>query len=138
MILIIDCGSKKSPHISSSLTRLGQENDLVKINDTWPPLNHYRGLIISGAPILITTIDPAPYLKKFAFLDTIEIPVLGICFGHQILGMIYGAEASRCKEERNPIHLSLDHSELFQGIDSNASFSEDHCEMISLPQILLK
>ena len=135
MILIIDCGSNKSPKIGKFIDQLGEKTACVSLADDWKDIITYKGIIISGAPILVTEIDTKPYLDKFQFLTTITIPVLGICFGHQILGMVWGASAARCKEARKSIEISLErNSKLFKGIGGNSIFNEDHCEMISLPK----
>ena len=135
MILIIDCGSTKTSKIGDNLKGLGQASTTVSLADNWRKLNQYSGIIISGAPILITETAPQHYLDKFRFLTSITIPVLGICFGHQILGMIYGARVSKCKEAREPIEIAIENQyKIFRGLKSSATFSEDHCEMITLPK----
>ena len=76
MILIIDCGSQKTPFIEEAvdlqmdyetigLWEVALENTLNK-----------KGVIISGAPILITEIDYSKHLTQLRFLKELEIPVL--------------------------------------------------------------
>ncbi|MBL4653511.1 MAG: gamma-glutamyl-gamma-aminobutyrate hydrolase family protein [Flavobacteriales bacterium] len=135
MILIIDCGSSKTPEIEKNLTAVKQHSITLKYTDTFDSSNQYKGIIISGAPTLVTELDPQPYIDKFLFLLSIEIPVLGICFGHQILGMVFGATAAKCKEARKPIEIIIQNElRIFNELNSSSSFSEDHCEMISLPK----
>ena len=133
-LLVVDCGSTKVPLFSEKLNSFNQECDQVKLNDfNEASLNGYNKLIISGAPILVTEIDPKPYLNRFSFITSLEIPILGVCFGHQILGMLHGATAIRCKEAREDMHIDLlDSSPLFHEI-SDFRFNEDHCEAISVP-----
>ncbi len=135
MILIIDCGSEKSPKIGKFIDLLGEKTECVSLAEDLKDIIRYKGIIISGAPILVTEIDTKPYLDKFQFLTGITTPVLGICFGHQILGMVWGAYASRCKEARKSLVIRLEtNSKLFKGIGAHSIFNEDHCEMISLPK----
>ena len=96
-------------------------------------ISSYRGVIISGAPILLSQISPLPYLQRFEFIKSLTIPVLGICFGHQVLGMVHGSKVKRCEEDRKTTTISLMDSELFYGLDNVAKFAEDHCECIELP-----
>ena len=135
MFLIIDCGSSKSPEIGKLINQLGEKTTFVSLADDWEDIIKYKGIIISGAPILVSEIDPKVFLDKFQFLNTINIPVLGICFGHQILGMVWGASAARCRETRESIKIRLEtRSKLFNGMKEESTFDEDHCEMISLPE----
>ena len=94
-----------------------------------------KGVIISGAPILITEKDPEPFLALFEWIKTAEVPVLGICFGHQTLGMTFGALPSRQKEDRDwqTIEIIAD-CPLFAKLSDEIELMEDHCECISIPK----
>jgi GMP synthase (glutamine-hydrolysing) len=59
---------------------------------------------------------------------------LGICFGHQILGMVYGASIARQKEDRSWQEIEIiQDSELFENFGKTVLMVEDHCESISVP-----
>jgi GMP synthase (glutamine-hydrolysing) len=134
MILIIDCGSIKTSKIASNLSELGEDSITLPFTDEWKNIDQYKAIVISGAPILVTEIDTQPYIDKFQFLATTTTPVLGICFGHQLLGMVYGANAERCPEARKPIEIiKTSTSSLFKNLSITSLFAEDHCEMITLP-----
>lgn len=134
-ILIVDCGSRKVPDIDYMLKDMSIPADIIRLNDITEVDAKYHGIIVSGAPILLTEINPAPYLKKFEILLNSGLPLLGICFGHQLLGMSFGAEINRCKEDRDiqTIHIKGLH-DLFDGFGLWETFMEDHCECISLPE----
>lgn len=135
MICIIDCGSQKTPQIESIVYEF-MDTKVVPLLDFDPKydLPDCKGVIISGAPILITEKDPEPYLARFEWLKTTEIPVLGICFGHQMMGMTFGALASRQKEDRDwqTIEVLTDCA-LFDKLGTEIELMEDHCECISIP-----
>lgn len=134
MIVIIDCGSTKTPLIESIVYEF-MDTRVVSMVD-FIPSEHQdaRGIIISGAPILITEVDPDPYLAKFTWLKEIEIPVLGICFGHQMLGMTYGSLANRQRDDRDWQTVEvIAECPLFDRMSTEISFMEDHCEAISIP-----
>lgn len=135
MILIIDCGSVKTPFINAMASSLGFEWNVVSLSGlSIINFNLYEAIIISGAPILLTEAEKSNYIKIFSFLNQIEIPVLGICFGHQILGLIYGAQVFLGKEERTSIKVEIkDHSNIFKKFDGTAEFVEDHTEGITCP-----
>lgn len=97
-------------------------------------LNGFQGVVVSGAPILITEVDPEKYLEKLAWVKETKIPVLGICFGHQLIGMLFGAFASRMREDRDwqTIESFVD-SPLLNRLPTEFEMMEDHCETISIP-----
>jgi GMP synthase (glutamine-hydrolysing) len=135
MITIIDCGSQKTPLIESLIyehadTKVIPLFDLVPETD----LSDCIGVVISGAPILITEKDPEPYIERFQWIRTTEIPVLGICFGHQMIGLVFGALANRQREDRDwqTIEIISD-CPLFDKLPPEIELMEDHCETVSIP-----
>jgi len=134
MIVIIDCGSNKVPLISDMLTTLKSKSIVIHMDHLKDiHLANCNGVIISGAPILLTE-KADDYLSKFDFLTSFIKPVLGICFGHQILGLQYGAriDIGTNIETFEKISL-LDHANIFSGFGEICDFQEDHREFISLP-----
>lgn len=136
MILVVDCGSSKCPEITKMVIDFGFEVKEVKQEDLLnEDLDSFKAIVISGAPILLTEVNKTPYLARFRFLKDYVKPVLGICFGHQILGMINGAEIMRCKEDRAIQQISMvAQSELFNGFANTFEMEEDHCECITIPE----
>ncbi|TNE53255.1 MAG: hypothetical protein EP338_12015 [Bacteroidetes bacterium] len=134
MILIIDCGSNKVPSIEYAVD-LSCDYQTVGVFDlTEEQLNQAMGVIISGAPILVTEIDLSPYQTAFSWIKDYSKPVLGICFGHQILGLIHGAYAARQKDDRDWQTIELiEDSLLFDKFPFEFKMVEDHCENISVP-----
>jgi len=134
-LLIIDCGSTKVPLIEQKLADLDQRSVTI----SWDSITSsdaigYSGIIVSGAPILITKTNPQPYLDQLNFLLDHPFPILGICFGHQVLGMLHGAKAFECEPVRT--NMTIDkrgESLIFSEID-DFSFNQDHCEAIDLPE----
>ena len=136
-ILIVDCGSSKVPNICNLVTHFGTTVQLIKMQDLKPDYaENCKGIIISGAPILITKTDIEKLLQPFLFLKNCPIPILGICFGHQIIGLLYGAEIFLGKEERTEIPINIiEKSPIFNDIASKELIvSQDHTEGITLPQ----
>ena len=134
MIIVIDCGSSKTPFIESCVDEF-EDVEIVGMYDfDYSYAKHCDGIIISGAPILITEKDPEPYLALFSWLKTMDKPVLGICFGHQIIGLTYGALASRLREDRDwqTVEVIAD-CPLFDKLPSEIELMEDHCEAVSIP-----
>jgi GMP synthase (glutamine-hydrolysing) len=60
--------------------------------------------------------------------------VLGICFGHQLIGLSFGAFGSRMKDDRGTQLIEIfEKSPLFDKLPSEIEMIEDHCESISIP-----
>ena len=92
------------------------------------------GIIFSGSPTMFTEVNHKPYIKKFSFIREGKIPVLGICFGHQLMGILHDAKIFRGEEIRsdNKIRI-LKKDILFNGLFPETTMKEDHTEGISLP-----
>lgn len=135
MILVIDCGSSKSPYIAKCIDEFMDVKTIPFEELSAVDLSTYLGVVISGAPILLTDIDSASYLDKISWIKSYEKPILGICFGHQLLGLTYGAAVSLQKEDRDWQTIeTLQDDALFNMFPKEFKMMEDHCETISIPQ----
>ncbi|MCH2224470.1 MAG: gamma-glutamyl-gamma-aminobutyrate hydrolase family protein [Crocinitomicaceae bacterium] len=134
MILVINCGSDKAPFIHEIVDEFMDVKTIPFHDLDEAELNEYNGIIFSGAPLLVTEIDMTPYLEKVQWLKTTNKPVLGICFGHQLLGITYGAFAARMKEDRDWQTIEVfEESPLFDKLPTEIRMMQDHCETISIP-----
>ena len=78
-LLIIDCGSSKVPLLEEVVFEYADYETLPFFEVTVAHLEAVDGVIISGAPILITEEDMEPYKEQLKWIKTTSIPVLGIC-----------------------------------------------------------
>lgn len=134
-ILLVDCGSSKVPDIEKMLKECDAHVEVIKLDQS-ASLTHskYNGVVISGAPVLLTETDAEVYLNQIEWILDHEIPVLGICFGHQLLGMLHGAELTRCTEDREMQKIRvLKPFGIFSALGNVVLMKEDHTECISLP-----
>lgn len=134
MILIVDCGSSKTKYIESLVDNYVDYEVMPIFNISQNDLENFNGVLISGAPVLMSESDPTPYLLMTDWIKSIEIPILGICFGHQLIGLHFGASVHRMKEDRDwqMIEVFQD-CPLTQRLPSEFEMMEDHCETISIP-----
>jgi GMP synthase (glutamine-hydrolysing) len=135
MIFIIDFGSKKTKEIASCLSHLNFNSAIIKWDESektdWDAAT---GIILSGAPVLLTETDPEIYISRYDFLRKINVPVLGICFGHQLLGMMHGAKIFKGVEVRKQTEIFIKNNDpLFSGFAEQIKMTEDHIEGITLP-----
>ncbi len=95
-ILIIDFGSQFTQLIARRIRELGVFSEIVShkkiknknINSS------IKGIILSGGPLNVYEINKYTFDKK---IIENEKPILGICFGHQILSKINGGKVKQSK-----------------------------------------
>ena len=98
-ILIIDFGSQVTKLIARRVRELGVYSEIItptklkKLKN----YNNIKGLILSGGPSTVTTAKfetvPKELLKK-------KIPILGICYGLQLIAKIFGGKIKSSKKRR--------------------------------------
>jgi len=95
-ILVIDFGSQFTQLIARRIRELGVFCEIIshkKIKKKYID-NQIKGIILSGGPLNVYEI------KKYSFDKSIidrGIPILGICFGHQILSKLNGGIIKQSK-----------------------------------------
>tara|TARA_B100000614_G_scaffold22454_1_gene17750 strand:+ start:86 stop:577 length:492 start_codon:yes stop_codon:yes gene_type:complete len=95
-ILIIDFGSQFTQLIARRIRELGVFSEIIshkkiKKND----INHsVKGLILSGGPLNVYQLNKYSFDKRILING---LPVLGICFGHQIISKINGGKVKQSK-----------------------------------------
>ena len=95
-ILIIDFGSQFTQLIARRIRELGVFSEIIshkKIKNK-DINNSIKGIILSGGPLNVYEINKYSFDKKIIEND---IPVLGICFGHQILSKLNGGKVKQSK-----------------------------------------
>ena len=95
-ILIIDFGSQFTQLIARRVRELGVFSEIVshkkiKLKDINQSI---KGIVLSGGPLNVYQINKYSFNKKIIQLD---VPVLGICFGHQILSKFNGGKVKQSK-----------------------------------------
>jgi GMP synthase (glutamine-hydrolysing) len=135
MIYIVNFGSTKTPLIKEMVKLCGVKCKVVKWKESKVvELKKSSGIIFTGSPTMFTEVSHNPYIKKFSFIKSGKIPVLGICFGHQLMGIIHGSTIFRSEEMRTRNKISvLKEDVLFNGLSPETEMNEDHTEGISLP-----
>ena len=99
IILIIDFGSQVTKLIARRVRDLGVYSEVVtpkgvlKIKN----FNNIKGIILSGGP---STVTKDKYQKIPKYLFEKKIPVLGICYGLQLIAKLFGGKIKPSKKRR--------------------------------------
>jgi GMP synthase-like glutamine amidotransferase len=133
-VAVVDCGSKKVPELGRLIEELGARCSTVSLTDA---ASHSfvatDAVVVSGGPHLF--LDEPSLVDRFAFIDDIVGPVLGICLGHQAIALRHGASVFRGAERRGPeqVHIVEEHP-LVAALGASAILFADHCEGVTLPE----
>jgi GMP synthase (glutamine-hydrolysing) len=95
-IIIIDFGSQFTQLIARRIRELGVFSEIIshkkiKLKDIDKTT---KGIILSGGPLNVYQMNKYSFDKKIIDLN---IPILGICFGHQILSKLNGGRVKQSK-----------------------------------------
>ncbi len=136
MICIIDCGSSWVENIKLNLQKLKHDFEIIKMSNLKKSnLEKFSHIIISGRPTLLSQENIPELLELFNFIKKTNIPILGICFGHQIIGLSYRSTI-KVGETVNKIEniQIIEKDKIFDSIEDSSWFQEAHSEFISLPK----
>ena len=99
-ILIIDFGSQVTKLIARRIRDLGVYSEIIPAVDLSKVkrYNNIKGIILSGGPSTVTkkkfqTISKEIFQKK--------IPILGICYGLQLIAKLFGGKIKSSKKKEN-------------------------------------
>ena len=96
-ILIIDFGSQFTQLIARRVRELGAYSQIIshkKIKKINSITKETLGIILSGGPLNVYETNKVRFNKK---LLNLNIPILGICFGHQIISKELGGRVKKTK-----------------------------------------
>ena len=98
-ILIIDFGSQVTKLIARRVRDLGVYSEIITPKEffRFKKFSKIKGIILSGGPSTVTA-------KKFQSVpkDVLDknIPILGICYGLQLIAKLYGGKIKNSKKKR--------------------------------------
>lgn len=141
MLLLLDNYDSFTYNVYQLLTNLGAEvevarNDVTTVDEI--RTKKYKGIVIS----------PGPGLPKDAGIteDVIrelgsEIPILGICLGHQAIGEVFGGKVVRAKEIVHGKASPIRHhgTGIYRNVHAGTQVARYHSLIIereSLPDVL--
>jgi len=131
-VLILDFGSQYTQLIARRIRENKVHSVIVPHNISVDAIKKMgpKGLVLSGGPASVYD-DKAPKCEKGIF--KMGIPILGICYGQQIIGQFYGGKVKRTRErEFGRAELFIDdHSDFFNGLSGNITCWMSHGDYVA-------
>ncbi len=129
-IAVIDFGSQFAHLIARRVRQLGV---LAKIFTPDAPAHLYadaKGIILSGGPR--STIDTSAVMYDPGMF-TLGVPVLGLCYGHQLIAKHFGGqvERGRTKEYGQAEITILDQATIFRGLGKRECVWMSHWDVVT-------
>ncbi|MHC5764314.1 MAG: aminodeoxychorismate synthase component I [Nostoc sp.] len=142
--LIIDNYDSYTFNLYQMIAEVNGKLPLVIYNDrlNWDELQEiaFDNIVISPGPGRPERSEDFGVCRQI--IENVDVPLLGVCLGHQGLGYLHGARVIHAPEVRHGRLSKIYHnnSELFQGIPSNFSVVRYHSLLVAneLPECLEK
>jgi len=117
LVLVLDFGAQYSQLIARRVRECNVYSELIPYNTPFSKIKELKpsGIILSGGPSSVYD-KGAPKCDKKIFSS--GIPILGICYGMQLVAHEFGAKVRRGKKQEYGLaQLQIDdHSNLFAGL----------------------
>src|SRR3989338_11140145 len=131
MIAVIDFGGQTAHLIARRIRDLGVEAKIFSHRaklKTLSVVEGSKGIILSGGPAS-TYAKGAPGIDKQVF--NLGIPVLGICYGMQLMGKSLGGQVKPgSAKEFGGVKIRLKKNQLFAGLDGNQICWMSHSDQV--------
>lgn len=130
---VLDFGGQYAHLIATKLRARGILAEILDPEDKIEKFREYKGLILSGSPALASFDEESGYNKKIFEED---IPILGLCFGHQEIAKYYGGKVEHKEREYGKAKLKIVKSSLmFDGLSEEEVVWMSHGDtVIEIPE----
>ncbi|HKZ89177.1 MAG TPA: GMP synthase, partial [Thermoplasmata archaeon] len=91
-VYVVDNGGQWTHREWRVLRDLGVETKIVPNDTPRSQLEHLNGLVLSGGAPSVG-LNPELMGRNAEYLDHLDIPILGICAGHQFMASHFGGKA---------------------------------------------
>ncbi len=133
-LLILDFGSQYTQLIARRVRECGVYSAIMSFNIDLDAIKKIcpKGIILSGSPASVLEKE-APLCDAKIF--SLDIPILGICYGLQLIALFLGGKVERgIRQEYGPAVLSLVKKlQLFKGIKKETKVWMSHGDKVVLP-----
>ena len=134
-VVVLDFGGQTAQLIARRVRELNVYSELVPFDTPWAEIvrRRPRAVILSGGPMSVYE-DGAPHPDP-SIWDATDIPVLGICYGVQLMAYHLGGNVVPSnKREYGPATVSITTEDgLFRGLDKEQPVWMSHGDTILQP-----
>jgi GMP synthase (glutamine-hydrolysing) len=129
-IAVVDFGGQYTHLIARRIRQLGVYSEVVPAQAKPRDLKGYKGIILSGGPSSVYD-EGAPGCDPGIF--ALEIPLLGLCYGHQLMCRTLGGEVTRgLVHEFGPANLKPEKGHpLFKAVSASSTVWMSHGDEVS-------
>ncbi|MEA2095777.1 MAG: glutamine-hydrolyzing GMP synthase [Candidatus Cloacimonadota bacterium] len=130
-IAIVDFGGQYTHLIARRIRELGVYSEIINPED-FKTDNEIVGIIFSGGPQSVNAEDA---YKINLNLKTNEIPILGICYGHQLLAKMVGGEIESGENKEygfTSVTCETENSKLLNRLNSKQKVWMSHGDHVSI------
>ena len=130
-LAILDCGGQYTKVIDRRVRELGVKSDIFPINVKAEDLKDYKSVILSGGP---NNIGESQRLNFDNKIFELGIPVLGICYGMQLMSDHFGGIIdSNIKKEYGATDVWVDtNSTIFEGLAEKEQVLMSHGDTVKI------
>lgn len=135
LVLVLDFGGQYNQLIARRIRELGVYSELIPYHTPLTEIlaRRPRGIVFSGGPASVYG-EGVP--RCDAALFEAGIPILGICYGMQLMAQMLGGEVRRAKAReygRVELRINSPADELFWGLESPMQCWMSHGDMVVAP-----
>ena len=130
-LAILDCGGQYTKVIDRRVRELGVKSDIFPINIKAEELKEYQSIILSGGP---NSVSSDQRLKFDERIFELGVPVLGICYGMQLMSDHFGGTvAGNVVKEYGQNEIWIDTSSpIFDELEENQKVLMSHGDTVKI------
>jgi GMP synthase (glutamine-hydrolysing) len=128
-ILVLDFGGQYAHLIARRLRNLGYYSEIALPSIDENKIENTKGIILSGSPFSVYDKNAPEFNTKILNL---KIPILGLCYGHQLLLQEYGGTVKKAKKGEFGFTIlnKIKNSSLFKDIDFPTQVWMSHSDSV--------
>ena len=129
-IAVLDFGGQYAHLIANRIRRAGVFSEIHEGDVSVDKLRDYKGIILSGGPASVRAADS---IRCDARLFQLGVPILAICYGHQLVAVTLGGEVEPGKvQEYGPANVTFSEKKgVFSDVNDEELVWMSHFDQVS-------